>query len=101
VEYNWDEPKVALWLIEYAEADVNSRDIDGSTPLHCASAKGNREVVRSLVDRGADVNARDNTDKTPSQLVEGGYFAYEAEDSRGDFRGDFRGGRSMSMSTSE
>ena len=24
VEYDWDEPKVVLWLIEYVEADVNS-----------------------------------------------------------------------------
>jgi ankyrin repeat protein len=94
VEYNWDEPKVALWLIEHVEADVNSRDNDGCTPLHCASVKGNREVVLSLVKRGADVYARDNNDQTPFPLVqEGGYFAYEAEDCGGDFRGG--------MSTSE
>ena len=85
VEFNWDEPKVALWLVECVEADVNSRDIDGSTPLHCASVKGNHEVVRSLVKRGADAYALDNDDQTPLQLAqEAGYFAFEAEDCWGD-----------------
>ena len=36
-----------------------ARDGDGATPLHYAAAAGHRELVRMLLDAGADVNARD------------------------------------------
>jgi ankyrin repeat protein len=37
---------------------INARDKDGSTPLHCAAWKGHAEVVKILLDAGAEVNAR-------------------------------------------
>ena len=36
----------------------NTRDKDGSTPLHCAAWKGHAEVAALLLEAGADVNAR-------------------------------------------
>lgn len=36
---------------------INARDKDGSTPLHCATWKGQQEVVALLLESGADVNA--------------------------------------------
>jgi len=36
---------------------INARDKDGSTPLHCATWKGQKEVVALLIAAGADVNA--------------------------------------------
>jgi ankyrin repeat protein len=36
---------------------INALDKDGSTPLHCATWKGQQEVVALLLDSGADVNA--------------------------------------------
>ena len=36
---------------------VAARDTDGSTPLHCATWKGQVEVVSFLLKSGADVNA--------------------------------------------
>jgi ankyrin repeat protein len=68
LEYNWTGPKVALWLIELV-VDVNSEDNDGYTPLHFASVKGNLEVVRSLLKRGANLDARDKNGKAPFQLA--------------------------------
>jgi ankyrin repeat protein len=37
---------------------VEARDKDGSTPLHCAAWKGHVEVVRVVLDAGADIGAR-------------------------------------------
>ena len=37
---------------------INARDKDGSTPLHCAAWKGHAEVVKILLDAGAEVSAR-------------------------------------------
>ncbi len=34
---------------------IGSRDRDGSTPLHCASWKGHAELVKFLLDSGADI----------------------------------------------
>ncbi len=41
---------------------VNSRDTDNSTPLHCATWKGHQEVVRVLIEAGADVNVQNNNE---------------------------------------
>ena len=41
---------------------LDARDSDGSTPLHCAAWKGHAEVVKTLLDAGADVNARNQND---------------------------------------
>jgi ankyrin repeat protein len=37
-------------------------------PLHCAVRKNNIQIVRLLLEHGADVNARDYLGNTPSQL---------------------------------
>jgi ankyrin repeat protein len=41
---------------------VEARDKDGCTPLHCASWKGNLDVVRAVLDAGADVAARNHNE---------------------------------------
>ncbi len=41
---------------------IDARDKDGSTPLHCATWKGQQEVVALLIKAGADVNAYNNND---------------------------------------
>ena len=40
-------------------------DASGSTPLHCAATDGVAEVVKALMDAGANVRAKDNEKKTP------------------------------------
>ena len=46
----------------FAGAQVNQRDADGRTPLHCAQSRGVAEV---LLRAGADVRARDANGLTP------------------------------------
>ncbi|KAF8496224.1 hypothetical protein F5888DRAFT_1946627, partial [Russula emetica] len=48
-----DDPRVARLLIERG-ADPNTRDWNGVTPLHRASQSGRIEVVRLLIEHGAN-----------------------------------------------
>jgi ankyrin repeat protein len=47
-------------LLATDAALIDARDTDGSTPLHCATWKGQLEVVSVLLSAGADVNAHNN-----------------------------------------
>lgn len=42
-------------ILKKNKAMLSARDIDGSTPLHCASWKGHVEVAEALLDAGADI----------------------------------------------
>eukprot|EP00755_Sulcionema_specki_P001899 Sspe_Gene.26422::Locus_10936_Transcript_1_1_Confidence_1.000_Length_1225::g.26422::m.26422 len=48
---------------------VNARNNDGSTPLHLAACDGKIEVVRLLVELGADVEARNDRGENPSRVA--------------------------------
>ncbi len=77
-------------IVEFLERDptlVEQRDEDGATALHYAAMHGHREVVRLLVEKGADVNCTDSRfGATPTgwaieYLRElGGVLAIEIED---------------------
>ena len=49
--------------------DVSGVDTLGRTALHYASELGNLELVRALLDKGAEVNAQDNEGCTPLLLA--------------------------------
>ena len=46
------------YLVEELDADVNSKDDKGYTPLHSAALMNDLELIDYLVSRGADVKAR-------------------------------------------
>jgi ankyrin repeat protein len=43
------------YLVEELDADVNAPDHEGNTALHHAAARGDNEMIRYLVSKGADV----------------------------------------------
>lgn len=45
--------------------NVNARDEDGITPLMAACLKGNLDIIKLLVEAGADLNAKDNRTASP------------------------------------
>lgn len=48
---------------------LNARDHSGYTPLHYAASEGPLDVVKYLVAKGADINAKNNADETPFILT--------------------------------
>ena len=40
------------------DANIDARGRDNDTPLQAASMRGHKEVVKMLVDAGADINAQ-------------------------------------------
>lgn len=48
-----------------AEAEVNSKDVDGSTPVLWATYHSNLDIVRELIAAGADVNIANRYGVTP------------------------------------
>jgi len=63
-------PTVKL-LVEELGADVNARDANGFTPLHFAAARGDNELIRYLVSKGADVKAVARTGQTTVDMANG------------------------------
>jgi ankyrin repeat protein len=48
---------------------INVRDRQGMTPLHYACIRGNREVIQTLIDSGADIYGRNNLQLTSLHLA--------------------------------
>ena len=52
-------------------ADVNARDHNGYTPLHHAAARGDNELIRYLVSKGADVKVVSRSGQTTVDMANG------------------------------
>ncbi len=59
------------YLVEELGADVNARDHEGYAPLHHAAARGDNEMVRYLVSRGADVMVVSRRGQTTVDMANG------------------------------
>ena len=66
---NNDIQLVELLLVEHG-ADINCRDAEGFTPLHIAAIRGQIEVVKKLVELGADDNLTTLDGKDAAYLAE-------------------------------
>lgn len=59
------------YLVEELGADVNARDHEGNSALHHAAARGDNEVIRYLVSKGADVMAVNRAGETTVDMANG------------------------------
>lgn len=59
------------YLVEELHADVNQRDAAGYTPLHHAASRGDNEMIRYLVSKGADVMAVSRAGQTTVDMANG------------------------------
>lgn len=69
----WEEEQAieAIALAIELGLDVNAATDRGETALHGATRHAAHEVIRFLVDRGADIEARTWADQTPLRIAEG------------------------------
>ena len=68
---NEDEAITVVNLLLDAGADIALRDSFGQTALHGAAFRGWSELVRTLVARGADLDAADDDGHTPLDAANG------------------------------
>jgi len=59
------------FLVEECGADVNLRDANGYTALHHAASRGDNEMVRYLVGKGADVTVVSRKGQTTADMANG------------------------------
>ena len=60
-----DLEAVKAWLLQHGVAATRVRDGCGCQPLHYASNRGKPELVRLLLQAGADVDPQDAEGRTP------------------------------------
>ena len=56
-------------LVEKKRVNLNSKDKEGKTPLFLAAETENREVMLYLIDKGANIFAKDNIDMTVMHYI--------------------------------
>ncbi|WP_318271326.1 ankyrin repeat domain-containing protein [Sphingobacterium cellulitidis] len=61
--------KIAELLLENKEVDVTYTDEKGRTALHYAAHRGYLDLVKVLVEEGADIDYEDQQGETPYSLL--------------------------------
>ena len=61
------------YLVEELGVDVNTRDHEGYTAVHHAASRGGTEMVRYLVEHGADVMVLSRRGQTTADMANGPY----------------------------
>jgi len=59
------------YLVEECGADVNARDHEGNTAIHHAASRGDTEMIRYLVSKGADPKAVNREGRTTVDMANG------------------------------
>jgi ankyrin repeat protein len=59
------------FLVEELGADVNARDHNGYTPMHHAAARGDNDLIKYLLSKGADPKAVARSGQTTVDMANG------------------------------
>jgi uncharacterized protein len=59
------------YLVEELHVDVNARDHEGNTALHNAASRGDVEMIKYLVSKGADVKVTNRFGQTTADMANG------------------------------
>ena len=59
------------YLVEELGADVNARDLNGYSAVHHAAARGDNDLIRYLVEQGADVTVVSRQGETTVDMANG------------------------------
>lgn len=59
---------MAFRLVQ-AGANVNVKGLDNDTPLHDAASNGHLKLIKLLVERGADIHAKNSKGKAPLDIA--------------------------------
>ncbi|MDR7158454.1 ankyrin repeat domain-containing protein [Arthrobacter sp. BE255] len=71
---------MAVEVLLAAGSDVNAAGDGGATPLHEAIVRGNVSAIKALCQGGANCNARDQTGRTPADLLSENKDAFTSEE---------------------
>ena len=69
--------EAAVTVLLDAGADINAVNEADFTALHGAAFRGLNEVIKILVDRGANINARDYRGRTAFRIAEGSKQSFQ------------------------
>ncbi len=69
--------EAAVTMLLDAGADINAVNEGDFTALHGAAFRGLNEVIKILVDRGANINARDYRGRTAYRMAEGSKQSFQ------------------------
>ena len=69
--------EAAVTVLLDAGADINAVNEGDFTALHGAAFRGLNEVIKILVDRGANINARDYRGRTAFRIAEGSKQSFQ------------------------
>ncbi|KAJ4308461.1 hypothetical protein N0V84_012086 [Fusarium piperis] len=72
VEDIGQESKRCLERLLDADAEFNTQDNDGNSPLHDACRKRNHAVITMLLERGAELDCLNDNEETPRELFKRG-----------------------------
>jgi ankyrin repeat protein len=79
VDQTFDEGEPALLeAVKLAHSlgnDINAKNVLGISAIHGAANRGSNEIIRYLVEHGADLNAMDNEKRTPLVWAHGVFLA--------------------------
>ncbi len=71
IKFRLGDPLEAVQVVMEVGGDIHATTETSQTALHAAAFAGEDEVVQFLVDRGAEVNAKDNDKQTPWSMAQG------------------------------